>query len=251
MARRPAARAQVERAVADGGCSFRYHSHGFSLPCPVVEGALVRRRVLLSVVCLAAAVATTSLAQQGPADEASSGRRITGPYAALAYRFIGPPGNRRARWPAFPVTSTPTTPAAQAAACGRASTAASTGDPCSTISRHSRSGRSPSRRAIPTSCGWGQVRRSSAATCRSATASTSRPTPARPGRTWASISPGASGGSSCTRGIPTSCSRRRSGTATDRSRSGASTAAMTAARRGRARCSSMPTPGRPTSPSIR
>ncbi len=54
----------------------------------------MRRLALLSVVCLAAAVATTSLAQQGPADETPPGRRITGPYAALAYRFVGPPGNR-------------------------------------------------------------------------------------------------------------------------------------------------------------
>ena len=74
------------------------------------------------------------------------------------------------------------------------------------------------------------ARPSSAATSRSATGSTSRPTPGRPGSTWASRRRGASAGSSSIRAIRTSSSSRRSAPATARSRSAASIGRPTAAR---------------------
>ena len=81
----------------------------------------------------------------------------------------------------------------------------------------------------------------------SATASTSRPTPARPGRTWASTKPAASAASSSTRRIPTSSTPARSGARPVRSRSAASSRRPTAAARGSACCSSTRTPAAPAS----
>ena len=63
----------------------------------------------------------------------------------------------------------------------------------------SRSARSRSIRAIRRTSGSAPARRGRATRCRSATASTSRPTAARPGRTWGCPSPSASRGSSCIR----------------------------------------------------
>ena len=85
----------------------------------------------------------------------------------------------------------------------------------------------------------GRHRRSvrSAATSRSATASTSRPTPGGRGRAWGSTRPDAFRASSSIRATPTSSSPARSATRTGRSRIAASSARPTAGRHGRARSS--------------
>ena len=64
---------------------------------------------------------------------------------------------------------------------------------------------------IPTSCTWAPARRRSAATCRTATASTSRPTAARRGRTSGSAD-ARSRASASTRRIRMSSTSRRTGT---------------------------------------
>ncbi|MBL8143671.1 MAG: DUF1684 domain-containing protein [Acidobacteria bacterium] len=53
----------------------------------------MRRLAPFCLLGLVLAAGSTSRAQQPP-DESAAGRRVTGPFAALAYRFIGPPGNR-------------------------------------------------------------------------------------------------------------------------------------------------------------
>ena len=64
---------------------------------------------------------------------------------------------------------------------------------CSTTRTSSRLARSPSRRQRSEhASGPAPAKRSSAATSRSATASTNRPTPGRPGRAWVSSEPAAS-----------------------------------------------------------
>ena len=79
------------------------------------------------------------------------------------------------------------TSARSAAACGRRPTAARTGRRSPTArSRARRSARSPSRSRTPTSSSSAWASRAFAATSCRATASTSRPTPARRGRTSAS-----------------------------------------------------------------
>ena len=86
-----------------------------------------------------------------------------------------------ARPPASPASRTRSTPASTTAASGDPPTTAPTGCRCSTTSPPDRSARSRSRRRIPTSSTSGPARASSAPISRSATASTSPPTP---GRTW-------------------------------------------------------------------
>ena len=71
------------------------------------------------------------------------------------------------------------------AAFGSRSTAARPSGRCSTRCPRRRSARSPSRPPSPARCGRGRAKHGRFATPISwATASTNRPTPARPGRTW-------------------------------------------------------------------
>ena len=83
-----------------------------------------------------------------------------------------------------------------------------------------------------------------------ATASTSRPTPARPGRTSASTTPTRSRRSASTRPTPTSSSSPTSAATARTTTSAASSRAPTAARPGRRCCSATPRPARSTSRSI-
>ena len=91
----------------------------------------------------------------------------------------------------------------------------------------------------------------SARTSRPATASTSRPTPAGPGRTSACATRSRSRTSPSIRGTRIGCSSRRSAIPTVRTRSAASSARPTAARRSRRSSTRTRTPAATTSTSIR
>ena len=156
--------------------------------------------------------------------------------AALKFRYIGPVGNR-----VTAVAGVPGDPYIYYAGAASGGIWKTTdggahwepifdGQPVS-----SRSARSPSRRPIRTSSGPAPARRSSAATSRSARASTSR---IDAGKTWTRMGlepdrPHRAGSSSIRR-TRTSCSPARSATPTGRSRSAASSARPTAARPGTA-----------------
>src|SRR5438128_898978 len=132
-------------------------------------------------------------------------------------------------------SATPSISDPPAAAFGRRSTAACTGRtrPIASSSAR-RSGRSRSRRPTRTSFTWAWARAAFAATCRTATGCTARPTRARAGRTSVSSGRGTSRRSAC---IPRTRTRRtwpRSGTRTARTPSEACTARATAARPGSA-----------------
>ena len=91
---------------------------------------------------------------------------------------------------------------------------------------------------IRTSSGSAPARPTSSAARRPALASTSRPTPARPGSTWDWPARTRFRASSSTRRTPTSCTWRHRATSGRTTRSAASTRPPTAARRGRRCCSS-------------
>ena len=159
-------------------------------------------------------------------------------YSGLRYRHIGPPGNRTSA-----VVGVPGDPDGllHRRLVGRRLEVRGRRDhldadlrrPAGPVDRRPW----PSPPPIPTSSGRAPVRPSSAATSRSGTASTSPPTPGRPGSTWAWRRPAASAAWSSTRATRTSSSSPPSDTATARSRSAASSARSTAGRPG-SRCSS-------------
>ena len=165
----------------------------------------------------------------------------------MKYRLVGPYRGGRASPPsASPASRTRITSARWAAASGRPRTAAMSWTPLfdeQSIALDRRA--SPSPTPTRTSSTSGRARPASAATSRTATASTSRPTRARPGRTSACatrarsarilVHPDAT---------PTSSTSRRSATVTARTRSAASSARATAARRGRRSSSSDDKTGR-------
>ena len=108
--------------------------------------------------------------------------------AGLRWRSIGPArGGRSIAVAGSAAGRTSTTSARPAAASGRRPTAASPGARSPTASsRRRRSAPSPWPSRTPTSSTSGWAKSSCAATSSRATASTSRPTAARRGRTWAS-----------------------------------------------------------------
>src|SRR5713101_4662752 len=126
---------------------------------------------------------------------------LAGPAPAQKPAAAAPPRSPRATKTAGP----PSTWAPRAGACGSQATEARPSGPSSTRRRCSPSGPSRSIPPIRRRSGWAPANRGRATRSRSATASTSRPTAARPGPTWACVARSGSFASWCTRRTATWC----------------------------------------------
>ncbi len=119
------------------------------------------------------------------------------------------------------------------AACGSRPTAPRPSSPSSTSSPCSPSAPSPSTHRARRQCGSARARRGPATRFPSATASTSRPMAATPGRTWAFRRPSASSASSCTQRTATWSTRASLASCGATAPTAASTRQPTAGRPGR------------------
>ena len=171
------------------------------------EGYLCRRaraRVARRVACAAA----------GRPGGRNATRRCSRDFGGGRSGRCGPAG--RAPSPATAATRTRSIWACATAASGRRPTPARRGRRSSTSSRRSRSARSQSRRRIRKSSTSAAARDCTARTCRSATASTNRPTPDERGRISGCATRSRSLKSPSIRATPIACSSRSSAIRTDR-----------------------------------
>ena len=161
-------------------------------------------------------------------------------YSGLRWRMIGPfrGGPRQRRHGACPGSRTTSTSARSGGGVWKSTNAGRTWAPVfdsQPIASIGAIGVAPSNPDV-VYVGTGEARHA-VADLLSATACTSRPTPARPGHTSASTTHARSDASSSIRRTRTSCSSPRSGTSTARTPIAASSGRATAARRGRRCCS--------------